>query len=302
MRGGISGLAALFLLTACSREPPPTPAKPDAAATPAVEKPRSTPKALRALWRLSIGYRKAHEARARNKQSFETDLAKLDRMLTEVQAYARCPVTQDVKAEGERVRDLFTAYLTNFTPGAKVTTTAGPGPSKPPPETATTDKGYDYAEDQVAGHTQVTIELAKQDGPAFVKGLQKQPRLLELESAVVSGDRVTLSGRVAHFRSFPTLRFVRPKPLVEALIAKATAGAPMEGAIAKKVGQIRANYAAVDALDAKLGASLAVSASLKVREARWRFYKGHVDRFNAASWAKLSGEKKKGKERPGHPH
>ena len=290
---------ALFGLAACSREPPPTtPATPDAAAA---ATPTRTPKALRALWRDSIRYRKAHEARAHNRLSFEADRAKLDRMLTEVEAYARCPVTKDPKADAESVRTWMESYVTLFTPGATVTVGAGPAPATPLPTVAKTTKGYDYADDQVAGHHLVTVEVAAQDGPAFVKGLQKQPRLLELTSAETKGARLVFSGRVAWFRDFAPVRFVRPDPDVEARITRAIAGAPPEGAVAKKADQIRANYAAVDALQADLDASLEVSAALKVREARWRFYKAYVDRFNAATWAKLSGEKG-GKEPARHPH
>ncbi len=259
-------LVLSLLVVGCRSEPPPSPQK--------------APAALQKLWRDSLRYQKAHRARARNKVGFEADRRKLDRMLTEVQAYAHCPVTKDAAADRAAVEALLGEYLTGFTPGSKARVKAGPAPAKAPPSEASTTQGYDYADDQVAGHHRVRVTLEPGDLAAFLKGLKALPRLLEVVGTSKEEGRAVVVGRVAYFRDLQPLRFVRPKPDVEALVREAAGGLPMEGAVKAKADKVRANYAAVDALEPELEASLAVSAQVKVREGRWRFYKGYIDRFN----------------------
>ncbi len=273
-----AGLLLILSLAACSRDKPSIPA--DAAVS------DRAPAALRALWRESVKYRKAHESRARNLTSFLQDRDKLDRMLVAVEAEKHCPVVADPAADRAQVAAGLEELVLGLSPGTTVTVELGPGPASKPPETALTTVGYDYPDDQIAGHHLVRIGLASPaEGQRLARLLEGYPRLVEL----VRAEGATVHGRAWFFRDLEPVRFLRPRPDVEALLTKATGGATPVGKAAAKATQVRANYAAVDALDAELSKSLAVSGELKVREGRWRFYKALVDRFERTSWEGLKG-------------
>ncbi len=298
-------LAVATLVTACNREPPrdPPEQKPQAKQGSADR----APAPLRKLWRESVRYRKSHEARARNQPSTQRDLAKLDRMLATVKAMDHCPLVKHEAADRDALQARIEEHLTRFAPGGHVALTPGPPPRRPPPEIALTTVGYDYSDDQIAGHHQVTISLSAREGPAFLEGLPVLGRLLEFTEAKRAGGRDTLVGTAPFFRSFPAVRFLRPRPDVDALIREAAGAEPPDGASAGTVARIRENYAAVDALEIKLRASLAVSGEVKVREGRWRFYKALDERIGRVTWRALTkeagGKGKQGRpQRRGHPH
>lgn len=280
-------LVAVVLAAGCSSEPPPpAPAAADAAT------PARAPAALRKLWRDSVRYKKKFQARARNREGYARDLKKLERMLTEVEAYKRCPVAEPA-GDAVKVKALLEDYLNGFTPGAKVTVTAGAGPKTAAPAQALTTEGYHYPDDQVAGHHEVRVEIDAADVDGFRKRLGTLERLLVVEGVETSGGRAVVAGEVPYFRQLTPVRFVRPAPDVDALITQAAPGV-LTGASEAKAQSVRANYAAVDAIQGDLDASLAVSAEVTVREARWRAYKAVVERFKQGQAGGAKPAKKHG--------
>lgn len=279
---------AASLISACEEaERAPAP-PPPSAAPPAADR---TGEALDALWRESVQYRSAHQAMASNRGSLASDVARSARMLDTVEAFKRMPVVADPTLDAPEARKAVEAYAKKLglRPELKLAT---PAPPSMPPAEITTDEGLQYTPEQTAGFHEVELTLGDglESGPRFIGSLNALGRLFEPTAAHIGRDgEAVITGRVHYFRDLKPVKFVRRTPDFEARIG-GLAPSPSETQKAR-IEEIRANLRTVEELKPDLEQAFAHQALLKISTARFRYYGALVERYNAASWAKILGAK-----------
>jgi len=250
------------------------------------------PPELRTLFRQSVEFRSARDALAINESSLASDIARTNRMLSEIEAYLRVPIAPDPAADAEALRNDLTRLGREIGAGPlAVEITTRPAP-EPVPSELSTEIALEYSDDQIAGihDVVVTIPDGLLNGSSFRAALPDFARLFVCTGATIGANGAAIvSGEVAFFRSLEPVTFVLPTVDVEALLIEAV-GEPLPTHLPDRdiIADIRANYAGSEERGAASERALANEALIEINTARFRWYSGWVDRFNAApGWSGL---------------
>jgi hypothetical protein len=294
-------VALLSLSLACSKSEPEAPRSVDAAA------PTVDLKVLQRLVREAMEYRMGQETLARNADSYALDVKKLERMLSTVEAPRRMPVVSDPAADAA----LLTKALNEVGAALKLdkgwSVRVSPTPPAPAPSGRISSAvGVDYTDAHVTGRHAIEIGLrdALNKGPLVMALLSRLDRIIALRSVTLRADGGALiKGDCYYFRPLEPVTLFRPKVDLAARLAPlGVLPEALTGKPAARVAKIRAEYAAVDAVEGELNKALAHQAKLEVLGARWRFYKQHADRFGGQTWRSLLEGKGAGAAKDPHGH
>lgn len=278
--------------TSAAPAPASDPAPPSAPETAA---PPEAPAELRRAWRESVQYRAGFKALVENVPGLEADRARLKRLASETRMFEVMPVAPRPAEDAAAVRSALEFHAERLgLKGVKVDLSTLLPVRPPPPKVRHTD-GIHYTPEQLVGRHQLTISFARRaDAEAWIRGLRQLPRVPLIEKIRTREGRTVAEGYAPYFRDLAPAEVLRPEPQVDMIIEHAG------GADTPTAEKLRANYAEVAALDARIEAAFRLEAELKLLTSRFSQFTAHAKALEQMSWLALTG--KGGPKPAGHGH